>query len=332
MFGTLFRNASAFRKKYNRPEHPGRQLQYLIENLSWDVLSAKGRKIMRRVALFAIAAGFVVPLMASAPAHAQATRTWVSGVGDDANPCSRTAPCKTFQGAVSKTATGGIMNCMDDGGFGAVTLTKNMTIDCTPHIAGVLAGPGNGIVVNGAGVTVVLRGLNIEGSPGTGQAGVNIIAAAAVHIQHCNISQFQTGNASAVRVVTTSGSPKIYITDSYIHDNGLGGVGGGVISGATGGSALITVYNTKIENNTQGLANNVNTRTRIANSVISGNTVGIEADAGAQVTIGNTDLNFNGTALSGAVTSFGNNRFAGNVSDGTAPTAAGGASTDLGQK
>src|SRR3954453_23275858 len=96
-------------------------------------------------------------------AHGQATRTWVSGVGDDANPCSRTAPCKTFQGAVSKTAIGGIMNCMDDGGFGAVTLTKNMTIDCTPHIAGVLAGAGNGIVVNGAVLTVVLRGLNIEG-------------------------------------------------------------------------------------------------------------------------------------------------------------------------
>jgi hypothetical protein len=287
---------------------------------------------MRRIALLAIAAGFVVPLMASAPAHAQATRTWVSGVGDDANPCSRTAPCKTFSSTQSKTATGGIINCMDDGGFGAITIIKSITIDCTPHIAGVLSGPANAINVNGAGITVVLRGLNIEGSPGTGVAGVNIIAAAAVHIQHCNISQFQGSNASGVRVVTTSGNPKIYITDSYIHDNGLGGVGGGVISGATGGSALITVYNTKIENNTQGLANNVNTRTRIANSVISGNTVGIEADAGAQVTIGNTDLNFNGTALSGAVTSFGNNRFAGNVSDGTAPTAAGGPSTDLGQK
>ena len=64
----------------------------------------------------------------SAPAHAQATRTWVSGVGDDANPCSRTAPCKTFAGAISKTAAGGEINCLDPGGFGAVTITKAITI------------------------------------------------------------------------------------------------------------------------------------------------------------------------------------------------------------
>ena len=64
------------------------------------------------------------------PAHAQASRTWVSGVGNDANPCSRTAPCKTFAGAISKTAVNGEINCIDPGGFGAVTITKSITIDC----------------------------------------------------------------------------------------------------------------------------------------------------------------------------------------------------------
>ena len=92
---------------------------------------------MRRIALFAIAAGFVVPLMASAPAHAQATRTWVSGVGDDVNPCSRTAPCKTFAGAISKTAAGGEINCLDPGGFGAVTITKSLAISCEGVTAGI---------------------------------------------------------------------------------------------------------------------------------------------------------------------------------------------------
>ncbi len=71
-------------------------------------------------------------------AHAQATRTWVSGVGDDANPCSRTAPCKTFAGAISKTANGGEIDCLDPGGFGAVTITKSMTIDCTGVSGGIL--------------------------------------------------------------------------------------------------------------------------------------------------------------------------------------------------
>src|SRR3982751_3731335 len=72
----------------------------------------------------------LIALAIPASASAQATRTWVSGVGDDANPCSRTAPCKTFAGAISKTANGGEINCLDPGGFGGVTITKSITIKC----------------------------------------------------------------------------------------------------------------------------------------------------------------------------------------------------------
>src|ERR1700760_1054222 len=83
-----------------------------------------------------------------APAHAQAPRTWVSGVGDDVNPCSRTAPCKTFAGAISKTAAGGEINCLDPAGYGAVTITKAMTIDCTGTFGSILASGTNGVIVN----------------------------------------------------------------------------------------------------------------------------------------------------------------------------------------
>src|ERR1700730_8489913 len=102
---------------------------------------------MRRIALFALLIG-LVPFLASAPAQAQATRTWVSGVGDDANPCSRTAPCKTFAGAISKTAPSGEINALDSGGFGAVTITKAITIDGGGNIAGVLVSGTNAIVIN----------------------------------------------------------------------------------------------------------------------------------------------------------------------------------------
>src|SRR5947209_1060722 len=102
---------------------------------------------MRRIALLAIAAGLVTPLLASAPASAQATRTWVSGVGDDANPCSRTAPCKTFAGAISKTAASGEINCLDPGGFGGLTINKGMTVRCVGVEAGVLVAGTNGVVV-----------------------------------------------------------------------------------------------------------------------------------------------------------------------------------------
>src|SRR5881296_1387534 len=101
-------------------------------------------------------------------AHAQATRTWVSGVGDDANPCSRTAPCKTFAGAISKTAAKGEINVLDPGGFGAVTITKSISIEAVGVIAGVLVSGTNAIVINALPTDViVLRGLTIEGL-GTG--------------------------------------------------------------------------------------------------------------------------------------------------------------------
>src|SRR6187551_38463 len=114
---------------------------------------------------------------AVAVALAQATRTWVSGVGDDVNPCSRTAPCKTFAGAISKTAAGGEINCLDPGGYGAVTITKSITLDCTGTLGSILNSGTNGINVNdSASVTpgtadVILRGITIDGAGTT--LGVN---------------------------------------------------------------------------------------------------------------------------------------------------------------
>src|SRR5947209_5706519 len=119
---------------------------------------------MRRIALLALVIGFLTPFLAAAPAHAQATRTWVSGVGDDANPCSRTAPCKTFAGAISKTAAGGEINVLDPGGFGAVTITKSITIRSDHVEAGVLVSGTNAIIVSaGPNDRIVLEGLDIEG-------------------------------------------------------------------------------------------------------------------------------------------------------------------------
>src|SRR4051795_4332258 len=117
---------------------------------------------LRRLARMAPALALIA-LAIPASASAQATRTWVSGVGDDANPCSRTAPCKTFAGAISKTATGGEINCLDPGGFGGVTITKSIQIICMVE-AGVLVSGTNAIIVNAAaGSEVILDGLDIEG-------------------------------------------------------------------------------------------------------------------------------------------------------------------------
>src|SRR5580698_1816374 len=150
---------------------------------------------MRRIGLLALAIGFLVPFLAAAPAHAQATRTWVSGVGDDANPCSRTAPCKTFAGAISKTSASGEINCLDPGGFGGITITKAITLNCSATLGSILVAGTPGVTINAPAAIVVLRGLQLQGlGPGSsgsvGTIGVNIVAAAVVSIEDCVITQF----------------------------------------------------------------------------------------------------------------------------------------------
>src|SRR5579864_6919239 len=118
---------------------------------------------------------FAVVLLWAGLAGAQASRTWVSGVGDDANPCSRTAPCKTWAGAISKTAPGGEMDALDPGGFGALTITKAITIDGGGgQVASVLVSGTNGINVQaGASDTVILRNLRFDGLANSGLSGIN---------------------------------------------------------------------------------------------------------------------------------------------------------------
>src|SRR3954447_4851082 len=155
-------------------------------------------------------------------ASAQATRTWVSGVGDDANPCSRTAPCKTFAGAISKTANGGEINCLDPGGFGGVTITKSLTIKCHYTEGGVLVSGTNAIVINATATDkVTLRGLDINGI-GTGAptslTGVKVLSAKQVNIFDSEIYRFKAG----VAVVPTSSQTRVVAKNNHIHDNGVG--------------------------------------------------------------------------------------------------------------
>ena len=138
-----------------------------------------------------------IAILHAVPAHAQATRTWVSGVGDDANPCSRTAPCKTFAGAISKTAAGGEINVLDPGGFGAVTILKSISI-ISEFEAGVLVAGTNAIIVNvGPNDKVLLQGLDIEGLGATtgtpGLNGIRIIGGGRTTIRKCAIRNF-SGN------------------------------------------------------------------------------------------------------------------------------------------
>ena len=234
-------------------------------------------KIIRFLSTAALVVGF------STVVHAQATRTWVSGVGDDANPCSRTAPCKTFAGAISKTATGGEINVLDPGGFGGVTITKSISIISECIEAGVLVSSTNGITVNTpAGNKVLLQGLDIEGLNGTTSApglnGVKVISNTKVTIQHCSIRNFSQFGVD----LEGPANARVFITDSIILGNTLGGFQVLGIAGAANSGIL---DRTTIDNNGPASVKiGAGASLTVSGSVLTGSGVAIDATGGATVT------------------------------------------------
>jgi hypothetical protein len=223
---------------------------------------------------------FVAVLALTAtPAHAQATRTWVSGVGDDANPCSRTAPCKTFAGAISKTAAGGEINCIDQGAYGAVTITKSIALNCVGVTAGVLHSSTNGIVINAAATdSIFIKGLDINGSPPTspGLNGIRFLAGASLTVED-TVIRGATGAAPNGFGVTFQPSTGAELAMNNVIINGNGsaaaGTGGGILIQPTGvgGNAKVTLTNVRVQANA-GVGLKVDTA---GNTNLSGITIGV---------------------------------------------------------
>lgn len=306
--------------------------------------------------LASIALGLV---LLGSHANAQASRTWVSGVGDDVNPCSRTAPCKTFAGAISKTAVNGEINCMDPGGYGAVTITKSITIDCTSQLGSILNAGTNGINIayssfDGSDVrrTVRLRGLLLQGF-NIGLAGINITGglsganASSVFIENVAITGNFGGSGRGI-VDTRVSSGLLSIKDTTITNLGGPGV---VVAGAAGSSVNFAVLDrVTVQGASYGLAVGNGNYVTVTNSTFAGNAVaGVEADSGAQVIVSNSVLannaanvqaigairlgenyiQFSNTAIQGGgAVSLGGNRFSGNATMGTTPPLATGAPAD----
>src|SRR5450755_3058953 len=185
-------------------------------------------------------------LCGSGVALAQATRTWVSGVGDDVNPCSRTAPCKTFAGAISKTAALGEINVLDPGGFGAVTITKSLTIDGGGFLSGVLVNVGSGIIVNAAATDkVILRNIQFDGL-GAASIGINVLSAQQVVIDNVMIFGFTT---AAISVAPPANPAIVFVERARIFENGIG-----ISANATNAAVTVRLSDSSIQQNTTGLA------------------------------------------------------------------------------
>jgi hypothetical protein len=288
---------------------------------------------------FAAIAAFSVLLSTASLAHAQATRTWISGVGDDVNPCSRTAPCKTFAGAISKTAPSGEIDTMDPGGFGAVTITKSITFDGTAGPAGVLVSGTNGIVVAaGANDVVILRNLDINGIA-SGLSGIRIISARDVYVENCRIYGFTGRGISDER-----NSGRLFVSDTTISNNGTAGIG--VVAATLPSAVTVTADHVRLERSGNAgalvgdgnkatfsnsvLSGNVNfgvyatgagAEVLVDASVVSANGQGLATASGAIVRVSNSSVTANSVGLNasggGSIYTYGQNRLDGNTSNGS---------------
>lgn len=285
-----------------------------------------------------------IPLISST-AMAQATRTWVSGVGDDANPCSRTAPCKTFAGAISKTAAQGIISVLDPGGFGAVTITKSITIEGGTSTAGILAAGSNGVIINAAATDrVILRDLYLEGF-NTGLNGIRILAAGSVLLDDVRIERF---TQNGVDIAATTAVDVSIRAGNIV---GLNGSGAGInVQPAATGNANVDVEGTRIDSAPIGIlagprsrvharnvsvgaitgsafeANSGATAADAAEILVSDSSamesgVGVEATgAHGKIVLHDSTVANNGigilSATGGIVQTFGDNRIYGNATNG----------------
>ena len=282
------------------------------------------------------------------------SRTWVSGVGDDLNPCSRTAPCKTFAGAISKTGVNGEMNVLDGGGFGSVTITKSITIDAHELFASI-QGSSNGVVINFDGFaasdvrkTVRLRNINFHGFD-VALNSVKIQGGAAsagseVSIEDCMMDGNQASVSPNGRGISDlrSGGGKLFVGNTTIRN--MGGTGIAVVPASGATKIDVSMNDVRIFNCAFGVAIGSGTRVmanrvvvsgctsagffaegpsgaselNIDNSVSSSNGTGVQQTAGSTIRIGNSNIVFNATAVTGTVLSYGNNRVAGGAGTLTA--------------
>jgi hypothetical protein len=290
----------------------------------------------------------VLTLAAASVTQAQATRTWVSGVGNDADPCSRTAPCKTFAGALSKTATGGEISVLDPGGFGTVTINKAITIDGTAVAGGDLASSLNGITVNIttnlATDNVVIRHLEINGNNSAGTLhGIRFLDGNSLVVEDCKIENF-TGSGINV---TTAANSFVMVTNTVIENC----ITAGVSIAPTGGVARANLTNVHVFGSTNGFkavgsafvsalgcsatacgnagfqASGTASRMNVSGSLSSNNVFGVQATNGGIVRISRTTLSdsiTSGVSTTGApvgiVETFANNENQ-NTTPGTATPA-----------
>ena len=289
-------------------------------------------RIRTSVRVFALLS-FTLALSAAAQAQ---TRTWVDGVGDDLNPCSRTAPCRTFSKAHSVTSANGEINAVSPGSYGTVTVTKSITIDGGDVIAAITSTGANGVSINDSGtntIVVTLRNLTINGMASGGTNGINFISGKTLNVDHCKIAgnTAASPNGGGIRVSATASGGTVNVIDSMLFNNRVG-----VTATTTTGNVTVNVLRSVITHNTSdgvllnfgahgtvedsklafnggagvSLNNSAFNNATVLDSEVHHNNIGLFVGTGTTLKLGGSGVNQNSTNFSnnGTIVSFCDNR------------------------
>jgi Right handed beta helix region len=237
---------------------------------------------IRSVAAAALLLALLTPAIALA---ATAQRTFVASSGSDVHPCTLSQPCRSFGAAIAKTSSDGEVIVIDSAGYGPVTITQSVSITAPAGIyAGVTVTSGVGIIVNGAGIEVALRGLSINGQGGVTYA-IDFLQGAFLSIEGCEITKLGVG------VNLEAPNSRVSIQNSHIRNNSMAGV---FMLGVTGG-LQVSIANSEIANNFYGVQARAGTlvQATVAHSTLTNNeqALVVTADPGGNASIladGNT--------------------------------------------
>jgi hypothetical protein len=304
--------------------------------------------MLKRV-IHAITFATTLVLLSHTPAHAQAARTWVASNGNDNAVCSRGAPCRTFAGAIAKTAAGGAITCVDAAEYGALNIAKSISIVCDHTLAAITSIAGTGVNITTAATdAVTLSGLDIEGA-GTGITGINFTGGGSLHVHKVRVRGFRgttSNRALGINFVPTAAA-KLFVSDCVISGNGFGFGGAGILVAPSAAGASAAIVNCRVENNTLGIrtiGSPTTSNVVISDSTFVGNSSGIlnsgstvmvsrvvsannsnqgilNGNTGATVRVGDSVVSGNVTGISNGsgsfLTTYKNNQIRGNTTDGT---------------
>jgi hypothetical protein len=316
---------------------------------------------MRKIALASAILGMaLVSALYTAPAHAQATRTWVSGAGNDANPCSRTSPCETFAGAYAKTSAGGEIDALDPGGFGTLTIGKSITIDGGGGtVASALTNSGNAITVAaGANDVVIIKNVRFQGllggnpscPSGCGLIGLNYTSGGQVVCDTCAFVGF---GSNAINVQVSANGFLQVLNSTFLNNQGAifatgsGGAGavvqvvgshfvGRVASGSpaevgvtAGSGSIVTVGTSSFQDLVYGVFAESGGTLSVDSSLFSSVLDCILTTSGTTTSASNNSF-YGGTAFagSGTVNTPNNNKIGGGATVGTATVNSAGMTVD----